>query len=129
MSLRLTLKPRERVIIGGAVLRNGPSQVRLAVENEVPVLREADILSPGAVRTPCERVYLALQLLYVDPGAAAQHEATYHALAGEVLAAAPSCQPHFEAIAGHLARRNYYQALKRAQGLLRHERRLLAHVQ
>ncbi|HXF95497.1 MAG TPA: flagellar biosynthesis repressor FlbT [Gemmatimonadales bacterium] len=128
MSLRLTLKPHERVIIGGAVLRNGPSQVRLAVENEVPVLREADILSPGAVRTPCERVYLALQLLYVDPGAAAQHEATYHALAAEVLEAAPSCRPHFEAIGGHLARRNYYQALKRAQGLLRHERRLLAHV-
>jgi len=129
MPLRLSLKPHERVVIGGAVLRNGSAQVRLSVENEVPVLRESDILSPGAVRTPCQRVYLALQLMYLDPAERQRHEATYRHLAAEVLAAAPSCRPHFTAIAAHLASRNVYRALKRAGSLLRHERRLLAHVQ
>jgi flagellar protein FlbT len=129
MPLRLRLKPHERVIIGGAVVKNGASQVRMSVQNQVPVLRESAILSAARVRTPCERVYFALQLMYVDAGAASRHEATYRRLAEEVLAAAPSCRSHFQAINAQLAARNYYQALKRSRTLLRHERRLLAHVQ
>ncbi len=128
MALRLTLKPRERVIIGGAALRNGDGRIELFVENEVPVLRESDILSPGAVRTPCQRIYLALQLAYVDAARRAEHADRFRALAAEVAAAAPSCRPLLDRIAACLEAGRYYQALKVGRRLLDHEREILSHV-
>src|SRR5439155_12790288 len=93
MALRLSLKPHERVIIGGAALRNGGTRTELLIENEVPVLRESDILSPSMVRTPCERIYLVLQLMYVDPERSEQHIDRYRSLVADVAATAPSCRP------------------------------------
>jgi flagellar protein FlbT len=128
MSLRLSLRPAERVIIGGAVIRNGGYRATLRIENEVPVLRESDILSPGAVTTPCQRVYLALQLLYVDPAHAAQHLDTFHTLAAEVAEAAPSCRRLLAPVEEHVSSGRLYQALKSARRLLDHERGLIADV-
>jgi len=128
MALRLTLKPHERVIVGNAVIRNGDSRNRLLIENRVPVLRESDILSPGAVQSPCERIYLALQLIYVDPGAADQHLETFQALVAEVLEAAPSCSRLIRPIRAHMAAGRYYEALKSARLLLRYERELMSRV-
>jgi flagellar biosynthesis repressor protein FlbT len=129
MALRLTLKPHERVILGGAVLRNGGSRVDLLIENRVPVLRGADIMSPSAVRTPCERVYLALQLMYVDPDQAEGHRESYRSLVAEVLEAAPSCRRPIERIEASVAAGQLYQALKAARALIEHEQELMSHVQ
>lgn len=128
MALRLKLKAGERVIIGGAVIRNGTARTELLVENEVPLLRESDILSPRAVRTPCERIYLALQLLYVDPERSDEHRATLQALVGDVAQAAPSCRRFLTTIESHVAAGQLYQALKGAKGLLQHEHELMNHV-
>ena len=128
MALRLTLKPRERAIVGGAVIRNGESHADLLIENEVPILREPDILSPSAVRTPCERIYLALQLMYVDGERRAQHQASYAALTADVLQAAPSLRPILEAIEEQVRATRIYQALKSARGLLERERALVSDV-
>ena len=128
MALRLTLKPRERVIVGGAAIRNGGSRALLLIENEVPVLRESDILSPAAVRTPCQRIYLALQLAYVDGARAAEHLAAYEILASDVRQAAPSLGPELDAIDETVRAGRIYQALKTAQGLLQRERELVTHV-
>ncbi|MDM7913937.1 MAG: flagellar biosynthesis repressor FlbT [Candidatus Eisenbacteria bacterium] len=128
MALRLTLKPNERVIIGGAVLRNGAGRTWLLIENQVPVLRGSDILSPQAVRTPCERIYLALQLMYVDPENAVQHEGTFRELVSEVCEAAPSCHTWIDRVQDSVARGQLYQALKAARVLLEHERELMSNV-
>lgn len=128
MALRLSLKPRERVIIGGAVLKNGGSHASLTVENRVPVLRQADVLSPRAAQTPCKRVYLALQLLYLDPENSPAHLATYRALAGEVAEAAPSTRQMLDAVEGHVERGDHYRALKAARPLIEYEGKLLGHV-
>ena len=128
MALRLTLKPHERVILGGAVLRNGGSRVDLLIENRVPVLRGADILSPGAVRTPCERIYLALQLMYVDPDQAVEHRETLRSLEAQVLEAAPSCRQLIERMEECVATGKLYQGLKVARELVEHERGLIADV-
>lgn len=129
MALRISLKPRERVILGAAVIRNGPGRTNLTVENQVPVLRESDILPPSAVSTPCERIYMAIQLLYVAPESEAATLETYRSLVADVLQAAPSTRPMIEAVDALVADRHYYQALKAARALLAHERRLFAHVQ
>lgn len=128
MALRLELKPHERLILGDAVVRNGPARAVLVVENRVPVLRASDILGPRAVRTPCERIYLALQLAYLDRPRAARHRATYRGLATEVVAAAPSCGRAIRRIDASLEAGRAYEALKHARALIRHERELIARV-
>ena len=128
MALHITLKPGERVVIGGAALRNGGSSADLWIENEVPVLREPDVIAPGAARTPCERIYLALELAYVDPVRTAEHLAAYRTLAADVTAAAPSCAPHLDAIDAHVRAGRLFKALRRTRDLLRHERELMSRV-
>jgi flagellar protein FlbT len=129
MALRLRLKPRERLIVGGALLRNGSTRSQLMIENQVPVLRGCDILSPRAVRTPCGRIYMALQLLYVDPDGVEQHRRTYRKLVADVLAAAPSCGRWIKTVDAHVSAGRIYQAIRSARPLLAHEQELLRHVQ
>ena len=46
MALKITLKPHERMVIGGAVLTNANSaSCDLVIENKTPILRQKDILS------------------------------------------------------------------------------------
>ncbi len=128
MPLRLTLKPHERAILGGAVLTNGKHRTELFVETEVPVLRGGDILSPSMVRTPCERVVLAIQLMYVDPHQRALHHATYRTLADEVLDASPSSGRLLAPIAECVDAGQYYQALKLGRELIAFEKEIVSHV-
>ena len=127
VSLRLKLKPHERVIIGGAVIRNGASRLELHIENHVPLLRESDILSPSAAKTPCQRIYLALQLMYVDPERLDEHEATYLELTKDVLLAAPSSAKLIDPINELVAAGKHYQAIKSAKALLEYELELHSH--
>lgn len=129
MALRLTLKPAERVIIGGALLRNGGSKsIKLMVENEVPVLRESNILRPADVQTPCQRIYLALQLIYTDEAKQESHIVMYRTLADQVREAAPSADKYIKPIDALVADGDYYEALKRARSLLEYEQELLTHA-
>ena len=128
MPLRLTLKPHERAILGGAVLTNGKHRAELFVETEVPVLRGGDIMSPSMVRTPCERILLAVQLMYVDPTRHAVHEQSYHDLVEEVLDASPSSRRYLAPIEESVRGGQYYQALKLGRDLLQFEKELVANV-
>lgn len=128
MALRLQLKAGERLIVGGAVLRNGSTRTELFVENDTPVLREPDIMRPELVRTPCERIYLTLQLMYVDERAPGWYADAYRELTDEVVAAAPSCEPLVRAIDEKLGAGRMFQALRQARRLIEHERGLLSHA-
>ena len=67
MALKITLKPNERMIIGGAVLANGNSkECNLLIENNVPILREKDILSEKDADKLCSQIYFTIQLMYID---------------------------------------------------------------
>ncbi len=128
MPLKLELKPHERLIIGGSVVRNGNCRTQLLIENDVPVLREADILGPGCVNTACERIYLALQLLYVDPGRADAHRQSLAVLMEEAATAAPSLGPTLGDIQELVQAGNLYRAIKKARNLFAKERELIDHV-
>ena len=128
MAFRLTLKPRERAVIAGAVIRNGNNRTVLLVENEVPILREGDILSPREVHTPSDRVVLAIQLMYLEPEQRDAVRQTYEELVGELRAAAPSLAADLETVNEHVSAGRYYQALRAARQLRQDERRLLNHV-
>ena len=46
MALKITLKPNEKMIVGGAVITNGNiKNTNLIIENNVPILRQKDIIS------------------------------------------------------------------------------------
>ena len=125
MPLKLTLKPHERVILGGAVITNGASASHLLIENNVPVLRQADILSEAQANTPCRRIYFVLQLLYIDQAQSAELHPVYWELAREVLEAAPSMKNLISRISQFIIENKMYQALKSAKKLIQYEEELI----
>ena len=77
MALKITIKPHERLIIGGAVIRNGSVKSEFVIENDVPILRAKDIMGLHEADTPCKRIYFAIQLMYVDQENLAEHHKIY----------------------------------------------------
>ncbi len=69
MPLKIELKPNERVILGDCVVTNDDQRTRLLIQGTVPVLREKDIMTPSRANTPAERIYLAIQIMYVEKSA------------------------------------------------------------
>lgn len=62
--LRLKLRPNERVLINGAVIENGRTQVELRVLTpETKILRLRDALHPDRIDTPTKRVCYIAQLV------------------------------------------------------------------
>ena len=56
--LTLTLKPREKFLVGGHLVENGPRRSSIRVlDDSVFVLRLSDALHPDEVTTPVRRVY------------------------------------------------------------------------
>ena len=125
MSLKITLKPNERMIIGTAVVKNGNSTVNLYVENNVPLLREKDILGEADATTVCKRIYFAIQLMYVDSDNISVYQKAYEELTSAVLAAAPSTKDLVEQINESIAAAKYYPALKLARQLVEYEERVI----
>ncbi len=128
MPLKITLKPRERLILGGAVVRNSASATHLLVENEVPILRERDILSERNADSPCRRIYFAIQLMYVDEKNLPEHHRLYWMLTRDLLEAAPSTARFADEINSLVLERKYYAALKVARQLIDYEQELLRHT-
>jgi len=129
MALKLTMKPKERIIVGGAVITNGSNHnCDLIVNNNTPVLRKKDILTEEDASTPCSRIYFAVQLMYIDNENRHLHAATYWKLVNELLTAAPSMTRHIDEISEHIVNDRYYQALKIARKLIEYEQEVLRHA-
>jgi flagellar protein FlbT len=128
MALKLALKPHERIILGGAVIRNGASSSHLLIENNVPILRQADILSEADADSPCRRIYFLIQLLYIDGDKNPELQPMYWELVSDVLSAAPSMKDLISQISQLIIKAKFYQALKIAKKLIQYEEELLNNV-
>lgn len=129
MPLRISLKANERLIVGGAVVRNGQSRCDLLIENDVPILRGKDVLSVDEAQSPCRRIYFAIQLMYVDPARLAEHTQLYWQLVREVAEASPSSVPLLTEISELIGLEHHYQALRVARRLIAYEEELIDHAQ
>lgn len=129
MPLRIELKPHEKLFLGGAVVVNGDNRCQLTILNDVALLREKEILTDDAANTPCKRIYLAIQLMYMDPAKLALYQEHYWTLVRELLAAAPSAYTLVTTMSAQIMAGQYYQAMKTAQELINYERKLVAHAQ
>lgn len=127
MPLRVELKPGERVIIGNAVIRNGEQRTRFFIEGEAPILREKDIFTLETANTPAKRIYLAVQLMYLNGDITGHHE-VYFPLVREFLAAAPSSIFIISEVNNLLLTGDFYKALKEAKKLIAFEEETLSHV-
>lgn len=126
MALKITLKPGERMILGGAVVTNGnPSSCDLVIENKVPLLRQKDILSEEKADTPCRRIYYAIQLMYIDEDNLSVYHKLYWGLVKDVVHAAPSTVVLIDSISEHILQRRYYQALKLTKRLIEYEQEVI----
>ena len=128
MSLKLRLKPEEKVLVGKAVIQNGPRTSEFVVENNVPILRQKDILTEEEANSPSRRVYFVIQLMYIDTEKLVEYHGKYWELVNDILVAAPSTRPYIEKISEQILACDYYQALKLTRKLMNYEEELLAHV-
>ncbi|HPX60571.1 MAG TPA: flagellar biosynthesis repressor FlbT [Deltaproteobacteria bacterium] len=125
MPLKLTLKPHERVVLGGAVVKNGNSTCHFLVENNVPILRDVDILSESEASTPCRKIYFVIQLMYIDQAQITELQPIYWGLVREVLEAAPSMKALISKASQFIIDGKFYQALKTARKLIQYEEELI----
>jgi flagellar protein FlbT len=123
MSLKVELKPSERIIIGDCVITNGDQKARFIVDGIAPILREKDIMTPEDADTPAKRIYLAVQLMYLsrDPQ---RHHDLYFSLMRDIVQAAPSAWHYIENINNQILTGDVYKALKHARKLIEYEQEL-----
>lgn len=128
MALKISLKPQERIIIGEAVISNVGTGSDLVIENNVPILREKDIMTEADANTPCRKIYFAVQMMYIDGKNLVEHHNAYWKLVREVVDAAPSTLGLIEQVSSHILGQRYYQALKSARKLIEYEREVIKNV-
>ncbi len=68
MPLKIQLRPKERVIINGAVIEgNSDSRTEITIMNKVMIMRQKHIINEKEADTPSKRLYFTLQMMYIDP--------------------------------------------------------------
>jgi len=127
MSLKVELKPHERIIIGNCVVTNSDQRTRLFIDGKAPVLREKDILTPESANSPARRIYLAVQLMYLEDNIDTLR-GEYFALVNDIVTAAPSCISIVDEINNDILTGSLYKALKAAKKLVQYEREILSNA-
>jgi flagellar protein FlbT len=100
----------------------------LAVLNDVPVLREKDILKESDADTTCKRVYLSVQMMYMDTSNMARYHQFYWDQVRILINAAPSTTDLINRVSDLVLEGHYYQALKAARELIRYEQELICNA-
>ncbi len=129
MALKISLKPREKMIIGGAVLTNANHSVcDLVIENNIPILRQKDIMNEADADSPCRQICFLIQLMYIDEENVLSYHKRFWNLVQNVVQAAPSITGLIDQISEHISNRTYYQALKLAKQLIDYEQEVINRV-
>ena len=127
MSLKVELKPHERLIIGSCVVTNSDQRTRLFIDGSAPILREKDILTAETANSPARRIYFAVQLMYLDNDIS-KLRGEYFELVNDIVTAAPSCIPIVDEINNDILTGAPYKALKAAKRLIQYEQDLLTNA-
>lgn len=129
MTLRISLRDGEKVVINGAVIR-ASGRTDLAIESKVTILRGREIMSPAEASTPARALYFHTMMAYLDPEGIEQHHRRIVDTLQSVTRLLP-CEEGREATA-RFARRaasaDYYRALGECRVFMRLEHEALAQV-
>jgi flagellar protein FlbT len=75
-TLKLSLKPNEKIYINGAVVRVD-RKVTLELLNDVQFLLESHVLQPEDASTPLRQLYFIVQVMLMNPQGAADARAMF----------------------------------------------------
>ena len=127
MALKVELKPGEKLLIGNCIITNSDQRTRLFIDGKAPILREKDILTAETANTPAKRIYLAVQLMYIEDDITKARDA-YFVLVNEFLEAVPSSSELVNQINNEILTGQLYKALKASQRLIEYEQELISNV-
>ncbi|WPY94914.1 flagellar biosynthesis repressor FlbT [Limimaricola variabilis] len=129
MALKLTLRPDERIVVNGCMMRNSSRRHVLTIESHADVVRGHDLLDEDAPVTPVTRVYYLIQNALIhaklrgDLVPIIQRELA-------VLATTfghPSLGHVFNA-ANFISTGDYYKAMRELRPVIEHEGQLFEHL-
>lgn len=127
--LVLKLRPKERVLINGAVIENGDRRSKFSILTpDAKILRMRDALHPDEVNTPVRRVCYAAQLILTGDSKAEDIQLKLlHRIEelSQVLTDRDS-RTQLALATNALIEGQHYQCLKSLRALLSREQRLLA---
>ncbi len=130
MGLRLTLKPNERILINGCVVRNTDRRQLLVIETHADIVREADLLKESEARTPVKEVYFFIQAALLDPDKRKKLVPIIQKRLGKL---APvfhdEVSQHIFEAASHVAQADFYKGMRALRPLIEYEARLFEMIQ
>jgi len=126
MALQLTLKPFERIVINGCVVRNSARKSTIVIETKADVVRGQDLLSKKAAVTPVNQAYFLVQTALTDP---ALQDKLRSPIQKQLAALAttfgpPNVHSVFEA-ANFVSQGDFYKALRALRPLMKREAEIL----
>ena len=127
MALKVELKPGEKLLVGSCIITNSDQRTRLFIDGRAPILREKDILTAETANTPAKRIYLAVQLMYIEEDIGLTRD-QYFALINDFLEAVPSSTEIVNQINNEILTGQLYKALKAAQRLIEYEQELFSNA-
>lgn len=125
MSLRVELKPFERIVIGESVITNSDTKTAFLIDGDAPILREKDILTAETANTPAKRIYLCVQMMYLQNDIP-KYQELYFGFVKEILEAMPSAREPIETASKLILSGSLYKALKELRTLIKREGQLLS---
>jgi flagellar protein FlbT len=124
MALKVELKPFERIIIGQSVITNSDSRTRFSIDGKAPILREKDILTAETANTPVKRLYLCIQMMYLEDDIP-KYQDLYMDFVKDLLQAVPRFRPSIETASKLIVSGSLYNSLKEIHKLIEQEAELL----
>lgn len=127
MTLRITLRDGEKVVVNGAVLR-AMGRTEICVESSASVLRGREIMAPADADTPARQLYFHTMMAYIDPENVEAHQDRIVATLQQVSTLLPTDEGRVATVsfARRVASLQYYRALADCRQLISLEDALLA---
>jgi flagellar biosynthesis repressor protein FlbT len=131
MPLVLELKPKEKVVINGAVIVNDNRRSRLTISTFAHVMREKDILQEKDADTPAKRIYFLIQLLLLaagEPESIKAYSGPLDEAIGALVGALTNAEikDQLATVRAMAERGDYYKALIALRPVTEYEAKLLA---
>lgn len=130
MSLRISLRDGEKMIVNGAVLR-ATGRTQFVIENQVSVLRNREVMAPEEATSPARRLYFACMMAYIDSSRLAEHHDRIVELLRDLLGALESEEARAACIrfASQVAVSDFYRALGECRTLINYEAEAIARLE
>jgi flagellar biosynthesis repressor protein FlbT len=123
MALKVELKPFERIIIGESLITNSETRTTFLIEGEAPILREKDILTAETANTPVKRLYLCIQMMYLEKNIP-KYQDLYMDFVKDLLENQPSLRKPIETASKLILSGSLYHSLKEVRKMIKREEEL-----